>query len=385
MATSAGLYVQGGGCTTVGACGGFTQGGGFGSYSKRYGSGAAGVLQVEVVTSDGEVRVANAYRNSDLYWALKGGGGGTFGIVVRQTLLAHPMPRSDGWLSGSLEAADDDAFEQLIHAYLELVGRSLTNPSWGEGVTIARGERRLQLGTAFLDLEPSQAEAVWTPLLGRLRTQPDKFTIRVRFQAKPFVEKWRPTGDSVYWDDRAPAGAGPFWWKGNQAEVGAYWGGYSGRGVPASSLQGEALRALARAFFDASRHCLLLFQTNKGLAGIPPEAERRQHETAMNPAVLRNAGYVTLAAWVQDRYPGIDGHEPDPEVARSQRTDVERAMAAIREATPGGASYVNEGNFFERNWRDEFWGGNYPGLLDVKRRYDPYNLFRVHHGVGSEP
>lgn len=384
-ATAAGLYVQGGGCTTVGACGGFTQGGGFGSYSKRFGSGAAGVLQAEVVTGDGQLRIANAYRNSDLYWALKGGGGGTFGIVVRQTLLAHPMPRLDGWLSGSIEAADDDAFEQLIYAYLELVGRSLTSPDWGEGVTIAKGERRLQLGTAFLDLERPQAEAVWAPLLDRLRARPDRFTVQVGFRVQPFVEKWQPEGDSVYWDDRMPSGAGPFWWKGNQAEVGAYWGGYGGRGVPASLLQGEALRALAKAFFEASRHCLLLFQTNKGLAGIPADAESRQHDTAMNPAVLGNAGYVTLAAWVQDRYPGIDGHEPDPEVARSQKEGVERALTAIRGATPGGASYVNEGNFFETNWRDEFWGRNYPRLLDIKRRYDPHNLFRVHHGVGSEP
>ena len=65
-ATAAGLYVQGGGCTTVGACGGFTQGGGFGSYSKRFGSGAGNVLQLEVITADGQLRTVNAYRDPDL-------------------------------------------------------------------------------------------------------------------------------------------------------------------------------------------------------------------------------------------------------------------------------------------------------------------------------
>ena len=58
-------------------------------------------------------------------------------------------------------------------------------------------------------------------------------------------------------------------------------------------------------------------------------------------------------------------------------------MAPIRAATPGGASYVNEGDFFEPNWREEFWGPHYPRLLAIKRRVDPTNLFRVHHGVGS--
>ncbi|KTD61095.1 FAD-binding protein [Legionella spiritensis] len=46
-----GRYVQGGGCTTVGAAGGFTQGGGFGSFSKKYGTGAAGVVQAEIVAA----------------------------------------------------------------------------------------------------------------------------------------------------------------------------------------------------------------------------------------------------------------------------------------------------------------------------------------------
>jgi hypothetical protein len=66
-ATRAGLYVQGGGCTSVGASGGFIQGGGFGSFSKRFGTGAGGVLEFEVVTADGIVRTANAYREPDLF------------------------------------------------------------------------------------------------------------------------------------------------------------------------------------------------------------------------------------------------------------------------------------------------------------------------------
>ena len=60
------------GAQPVGACGGFSQGGGFGSYSKRFGSGAAGVLQMEVVTADGQLRTVNAFQEPDLCWALKG-------------------------------------------------------------------------------------------------------------------------------------------------------------------------------------------------------------------------------------------------------------------------------------------------------------------------
>ena len=68
-------YVQGGGCGTVGVAG-LVQGGGFGTYSKAYGTAAAGLIEAEVVTADGIVRKANACVNPDLFWALKGGGGG---------------------------------------------------------------------------------------------------------------------------------------------------------------------------------------------------------------------------------------------------------------------------------------------------------------------
>jgi FAD/FMN-containing dehydrogenase len=78
-----GRYVQGGGCTTVGVAG-LVQSGGFGSFSKHYGTAAAGLLEAEVVTADGKVCVANACTNADLFWALKGGGGGTFGELRRR-------------------------------------------------------------------------------------------------------------------------------------------------------------------------------------------------------------------------------------------------------------------------------------------------------------
>ncbi|MGA3247607.1 MAG: FAD-binding protein [Paraburkholderia sp.] len=55
-----GRYVQGGGCATVGVAG-LVLGGGFGSFSKRYGNAAGSLLQAEVVTADGVVRVVNAY------------------------------------------------------------------------------------------------------------------------------------------------------------------------------------------------------------------------------------------------------------------------------------------------------------------------------------
>jgi FAD/FMN-containing dehydrogenase len=59
VTTRGGRYVQGGGCTTVGVAG-LVQSGGFGSFSKNYGTAAAGLLEAQIVTADGVVRIANA-------------------------------------------------------------------------------------------------------------------------------------------------------------------------------------------------------------------------------------------------------------------------------------------------------------------------------------
>src|SRR5262249_13685942 len=80
VTTKGGRYVQGGGCMTVGVAG-LIQSGGFGSFSKAYGMAAASLLEAEIVTADGSVRIANACTNPELFWSLKGGGGGSLGVV----------------------------------------------------------------------------------------------------------------------------------------------------------------------------------------------------------------------------------------------------------------------------------------------------------------
>ena len=383
--TKAGRYVQGGGCTSVGACGGFALGGGFGSHSKRFGSGAAGVLEIEVITADGKVRVTNKYQNADLFWAMRGGGGGTFGIVSRMTLLTHPMPSTSGWLSGSITAKSDDSYRELIRRYLSLIEISLNSPAWGEGVTFVKGENKIELGTSFLDMSVSEAKAIWAPLLDELRSRPADYTVNANFSIKPFVDKWDPTkNDGVIMDDRVGAPSGYYWWSGNAVEVGAYWGGYQGRGVPLKSIQGDQTQVLADAIFNATRTSLVLLQTNKALSGEHPEAATRDRETSLNPAVFDNAAFVTMGDWVQYKYVGVAGHEPDMAIAQSQFDGVNKAMDFVTAATPGGASYSNEGNYFEPNWQSEFWGSNYPRLLRIKNKYDPQTVFWVHHGVGSE-
>lgn len=384
-ATKANMYVQGGGCTSVGACGGFALGGGFGSFSKKFGSGSGGVLELEVVTADGQVLIANEFINPDLFWALRGGGGGTFGIVSRMTLLAHEMPSTDGWLYGSISATSDTAYEELIYRYITFAGERLCNSSWGEGVTFSKAKNVIEVGTAFLDISTEEAMLIWEEFLAPLKARPKEFSVQIDCKIHAFKDKWNPlVQKSIIMDSREGAPEGYFWWKGNDVEVGAYWANYQGRGIPLDTMRGAQAKILAKAIFNASRTSLILFQTNKGLAGQPQESYSRDITTSMNPAVFKNAGFVTLASWVQYKYVGVKGHEPDMAVAAKESAGVQRAMAFIRQATPTGASYTNEGSYFEKKWQSEFWGNNYPRLLEIKKKYDPTNVFYVHNGVGSE-
>jgi FAD/FMN-containing dehydrogenase len=84
------ITLAGGSDEAVGAVGGWLQGGGHGALSNTLGLGIDRVLQFKVVTPDGSYRTANACQNQDLFWALRGGGGGTFGVVMEATEKAAP-------------------------------------------------------------------------------------------------------------------------------------------------------------------------------------------------------------------------------------------------------------------------------------------------------
>ena len=131
VTTEGGKYVQGGGCTTVGLAG-LLQGGGFGSFSKHYGTAAASLLEAEVVTADGQIRIANACTNPDLFWALKGGGGGTFGVISKLTLKLHDLPEYFSAANFTIKAASDDAYRRLIREFVSFYRESLFNDHWGE-------------------------------------------------------------------------------------------------------------------------------------------------------------------------------------------------------------------------------------------------------------
>ena len=82
------LHIQ---SATVAVAGGWGQNGGYGPLTAQYGLGVDQWLEAKIVLPSGELIIANAISHSDIFWAIRGGGGGTFGVVVEATWKAYPM------------------------------------------------------------------------------------------------------------------------------------------------------------------------------------------------------------------------------------------------------------------------------------------------------
>ena len=191
MTTKGGRYVQGGGCLTVGVAG-LVLGGGFGSFSKAHGTAGANLIEAEVVTADGEVRIANACSNPDLFWALKGGGGG-FGVVTRLTLRTHDLPAFVGAVFATIKAASDDAYRKLVGKAVDFYREALFNPHWGEQLIFAPGGV-LSISMLFSGLDQQEAEATWRPFLDWVAAsaQDFHFVAAPKIIALPARHFWDP-------------------------------------------------------------------------------------------------------------------------------------------------------------------------------------------------
>ena len=360
---------------------------GSGSFSRRYGTAAGNVLETEVVTASGEILVANATQYADLFWALRGGGGGTFGVVSTVTMRTHPMPETLTAVAGTIRASGDGEFRRLVRRLIGLLP-SLCDDHWGEQLRLNE-DNSVEFSMTAVDLSNDEAQALWQPFLAWVQEHPDAFTSDVFVVTVPFASFWDPTvwdqlaPELICHDDRSGASRSHFWWAANQGEVSQYLNAYGSRWLPSHMVE-DSQDALADAFFEASRHWHIELHLNKALSGAAPNARARDRATSINPAVFDAAVLVIIASSQLDAFPGVPGHEPDWELGATRGRQVARAMEVIRAVTPGAGSYVNEADYFEPDWQDSFWGGNYPRLRDIKRKYDPTNLFRVHHGVGSE-
>ncbi len=387
VTTRGGRYVQGGGCTTVGVAG-LVQSGGFGSFSKGFGTAAANLIEAEMVTADGALRTVNARRDPELFWAIKGGGGGSLGVLTRLTLRTHDLPANFAAVIGTIQARSDDAFRRLIARFMGFYAEALMNPHWGEQVTL-HSDNKLEFSMLGQGLNQAEATAVWAPFRQWVAASPKDYSaVGPLIFAMPARTFWDAASQkhngAMVLDDRPGAIPNRGYWTGDRGQVGVFWHAYDSVWMPETLLQPAQRDRLADALFAASRPASFALHFNKGLAGAPPEALARVRDTATNPEAMHAFALAIVANGGPPAYPGLPGTAPDLVSAHRNAAKVAASAAALRGVAPGAGSYLSESNYFNADWRKAYWGANYPKLRTVKARYDPDGLFTVHHGVGSD-
>lgn len=389
VTTRGGRYVQGGGCTSVGVAG-LVNSGGFGNFSKRFGTAAGNLLQARVVTADGIGRTVNAARDPELFWAIKGGGGGNFGVITELTLRTFDLPEWFGAVFGRIKAKSPEALRALISKVLHFYRESLFNAQWGEQIAVQGGDS-VQISLVFQGIDKAEAQRIWAPFVAWVQSQPDyRFVDPLEVVAIPAQHFW----DIDYFrqhlpglmiaDDRPGAAAHRGVWAGDRGQVGWFIRAYQSVWLPQSLLAPTRVASMADALFSASQQWDVALHFNKGLGGGDAEAIARSRDTATHPGMTEAFALAICAAGSGAAFPGMPTQDHSPTQLRHEAAAVGRAIGTLRELAPQAGSYVSESDYFLDDWQNRFWGKHYPRLLRAKRRYDPDGLFFAHHGIGSD-
>ncbi len=382
-------YVQGGGCATVGVPG-LIQSGGFGSFSKTFGTAAGGLIEAQIVTADGQIRTVNEAQDPELFWAIKGGGGGNFGVVTRVKLRTYSLPPTFGDISVELKADSEGAFRTLVGRFFRFYRDELFNEHWGENVAFRPGNI-LSANMVFTGVAKTEASQRWRRFLQEATADGHTVAVKPLFvEALPARHWWDPdylqtySPGSVFLDDRP--GAPPYhaWWQGDARQAGEFIHGYESGWLPAELLNSDSIESLADGIFASSRVWTTTLQFNKGLARAPRPVRDDALDTATNPAICTAFALVTIAGGAQPSYVGDRAIDPRCASTRSDMNKIHQAMLQLQDFVKVTGAYLSESSYYQSSWQRAFWGRNHLRLAAVKAAYDPNGLLFVHQGIGSE-
>ncbi|KAG9230499.1 FAD binding domain-containing protein [Amylocarpus encephaloides] len=367
-----GMMVVGGICDSVGLYGGYSQGGGHSMLSSIRGMGADQILSIQLVTANGNLVTASATENTDLFWAIRGGGGSTYGVVTSMVVKAFPdIGAAVGTFEWSVKGNNisEDTFWKGVSSYFSYFKNFTdegTAAQWfiypkGDLASITKpdGQPRFQLFPFFA---PGKTIAQTESLTASWLTEMTTLGINI-------------TTNWAYFDSYYNAYYSVF----SSSAFGhmPYTIAYGSRLVPQENFDKSAkLNATVAAYRAMSEagHMFNGYQYSPTLkAGAPVGPDGN----AIHPA-WRNALSHTIA-FVQ---------WPDNATIKQQkqiRSDFAiYGMKPLRDVTSGAGSYMNEADRLEPDFQQSFYGDNYARLLQIKQKYDPEDVFWAATAVGSE-
>ena len=316
-------------CPTV-CVSGLTLGGGWGLSCRLLGLTCDSLVSAELVDACGRNVTANSHCNQDLYWALRGGGGGNFGVV---TGLTYRLPdfKPETVTFVQLYYPDAGAAQQTL--FWETWQR--WTPAADERVTLqasiyhAEGEGYAVYSRGLFFGTPEEAAEAVEPLA----SLPGCMAL---FEGTTFFDAIQTIEDSYPPSEKFKS---------------------TGRYVK-QPLESDDIRRFVNSLRDYPEGSVFTAYSLYMLGGAV--ADKGQHETAF---FFRDAPYIALlqSVWEEDRYEDVNIGW------------VDKNFPPLARATAG--SYINFPYSNLKDYMRSYYGGNAARLRRVKRMYDPYNVF----------
>jgi FAD/FMN-containing dehydrogenase len=329
------------GVVTATGYAGLTLHGGMGWQLRKRGLAADNLVEADIVTADGALRVANAEEHADLFWALRGGGG-NFGVVTSFVSRLHPVP-SELLFAVTLFSLDHATdVLRFLRAYmaeapdeLMVLGALWTAPDLPAVPAKHRGSHVLFLLGCYLG-PPEKAEAVLKPLRTCRPAVADLTSRKTWLEVQKFFDEDYPNGRRYYW-----------------------------KSTLIRELTEPVIEALIR--HGASRPSLLtsidIWPMGGAFARIGPA------ETAFG------SRDVTFTINYESNWDNKEDDESNIQWTR-------RALKEVQDLSQS-RTYLNFAGLAEEKEKmlQDSFGDNYARLQQVKAAYDPANLFRVNFNI----
>jgi FAD/FMN-containing dehydrogenase len=326
-----GLAVTGGAVSTTGVAG-YTLGGGLGWLMSKYGLAADNLLAVELVTADGEILEVDSSSHPDLFWALRGGGG-NFGVATSFTFRLHPLRT----IVGGLIAHPIDAAPELLRFYRDAAADASDDLTVFAGLVHAPDGSGAKLAAlvVFHTGDTAKAERELEPF----ETWGSPLVVQVGPMPYPVM--------NTILDAGYPAGSRNYW-------LSSFTRGLS------DELIDTAVASFASV--PSPMSAILLEHFHGAVTRVAPTDTAVPH---------RDEGWNLLipSVWT-------DAADTGANIEWTRET-----FAALRPHFGAGRWLNYLGDDQADDAVRAAYGANYERLLEVKRRYDPANVFHLNHNI----
>ncbi|KAF2149665.1 FAD-binding domain-containing protein [Myriangium duriaei CBS 260.36] len=356
-ADKAGVNVVGGADGSVGAGGGWPLHGGHGHLANTYGLGVDNALEYEAVLANGQIVYANSVTNSDLFYALRGGGV-TFAIVTKVTMKTHPIPANVGCVNITFVpgTSGEAGYISALTYWLGLTGNITSYGLVGYpqassqgylGVFVAPGKTIDQV-MAFL--KPIQAQIFGMGAYFLIDTIPITNVDQL----------------AVYGYEETPVDPTTNYTQPTSTIMGS-------RLLTADGLRNAtAVNAMLTGLFS-NGYIILPYATLGGAVA------NGSSNIGLNPAWRK-----AVMHFIAVDYTGAGAVEDVATIEAAYANMQKVAIPLIDPISSSSGAYLNEAAYNEPNPQNTFWGSNYNKLKAIKIKYDPTNVFWCNPCVNSE-